>query len=182
MPRAATRPLLLFAACALAGCQSPTDPDQTPDFIEVTVSPDPAQAGGPTGRTYVVQRTDRPDETREYDWRTTFAVTVHLNDEASDKSLDLDFPVRITAATVKVQQASGGIVTPPTGGESERFEYVSQASSNRLPGANTSVSINFEVWYDLPSLRREALVTVSLALQDDGGSTFSKTVEVLVAP
>jgi hypothetical protein len=42
--------------------------------------------------------------------------------------------------------------------------------------------MTFQVWYDLPNLRREALVTVSLAFQDEDGSVFSETVEVLVAP
>jgi hypothetical protein len=176
------RYLLLLAAGALAGCQSPTDPDDVPDFIEVTVSPEPAVAAGPTGRSYVVQRTDRPDEVREYDWSTTFTVTVRLTGDAADDAVGLDFPVRITSATVKVQQASGGIITPPTGSETERFESVSQASSNRFSGADTSVSMTFQVWYDLPNLRREALVTVSLAFQDEDGSVFSETVEVLVAP
>jgi hypothetical protein len=175
--------VLLLAVSVLIACQSPSDPDETPDFLDVTVSPEPAVASGPgTGRFYVVQRDDRPDETREYDWTTSFTVTVRLNEHADDEDVNLEFPVRITAATVKVQQASGGIVTAPTGTESERFEYVSQASSNRFSGASTGVSMTYQVWYDLPNLRREALVTVTLTFVDENGRSFSEVVEALVAP
>jgi hypothetical protein len=38
------------------------------------------------------------------------------------------------------------------------------------------------VWYDLPNLKREALVTVALVFTDNNGATFSKAVEVSVAP
>jgi hypothetical protein len=42
--------------------------------------------------------------------------------------------------------------------------------------------MTFDVWYDLPSLRRESLITVSLAFRDSSGKVFTKNVEVRVAP
>ena len=71
--RAAT----VVAALAMCACQSPTDPDEAIDIIEVTVSPSPASAVGPTGRTYTVSGTDGSVETGRpisagfgWDWRT----------------------------------------------------------------------------------------------------------------
>jgi hypothetical protein len=42
--------------------------------------------------------------------------------------------------------------------------------------------MTFEVWYDLPSLRKEALISVTLNLRDEGGTTFTEVVPVKVAP
>ena len=172
------------AALVLLACQSPTEPDEVTDFIDVTVSPDPATAAGPTGRTYrVVGNGDEPDEIREYDWYTSFTVTVTLNSSANDENVSLDFPVDIRSATVRVQQASGGIVTPPTGGETERYDFViAQSSGNRFTGVNSPLTMTFEVWYDLPSLRKEALVSVTVTFTDDDGATFTEVVPVKVAP
>jgi hypothetical protein len=178
---------VLLAAVVAGACQSPTDPDQTldvDDFVDASVAPDPAAAVASRGRTYrVVRGNNQPDEILEFDWKTTFTLTVTLNQNASDKDLDLEFPIDITSATVKVQQASGGIVNPPTGGEVEHYESVlAQASSNRFGAASASNTMTFDVWYDLPSLRREALVTVAIGFKDNNGKTFSKNVDVRVAP
>ena len=175
---------VLLGAVGLLACQSPTDPDEVTDFIDVTVSPDPAGAVGGTGRTYKVEGNgDDPDEIREYDWKTTFTLTVTLTEDAQAENVELDFPVDINAATVRVQQASGGIITPPTGGETERYDFViAQATSNRFVGINNPIDMTFEVWYDLPSLRKEALVNVTLSFEDDSGATFTEVVPVRVAP
>jgi hypothetical protein len=174
---------VLLAGLVLVACQSPTDPDEVTDFIDVTVTPSPASAGGPTGRTYKVEGDgDDPDEIREYDWRTAFNVSVRLTADAQAENVNLDFPVDITAATVKVQQASGGIVTPPTGGEIERYDFViAQSTGNRFVGVDNSIDMTFEVWYDLPSLRKEALVSVTLSFKDEAGATFTEVVPVQVA-
>lgn len=181
LPKAAAA---VVAGLCLLACQSPTDPNQTTDFVDTTVSPETATASGPTGRTYKVEGSgDKPDEIREYDWHTAFTVSVTLNEHANDDNVKLDFPVDITSATVKVQQASGGIVTPPTGSETEHYEFViAQATSNRFTGVNSPIDMTFEVWYDLPNLRREALVTVTLVFKDDSGVTFSEVATVKVAP
>jgi hypothetical protein len=179
--------IVLITACLAVACQSPTDPDDTidvDDFVEVTVTPNPAVAVESHGRTYrVVRGNNQPDEILEFDWKSTFTLAVTLNQNANDKDWDLEFPIDITAATVKVQQASGGIVNLPTGGEVEHYESVIvQSSSNRFSGVNTTNTMTFDVWYDLPSLRRESLITVTLAFRDDNGKTFTKNVEVRVAP
>jgi hypothetical protein len=181
MPR---RALLVLAVLGLCACQSPTDPDETPDIIEVTVSPDPATAAGPTGKTYKIEGDENePDEIREYPWKATFNVAVRLTDAANDSNVGLDLPLDITAATVKVQQASGGIVTPPTGSEVEKYEFViAQASSNRFTAVNSTINMTFDVWYALPNTRREALVTVTLGFADSGNYQFTEVVPVKVAP
>lgn len=177
-----TMPLL--AAIALCGCQSPTDPDAAIDIIEVTVSPDPAAADGPTGKTYKIEGDDNePDQFLEYPWKTTFTLSARLTEDADDSNVGLELPLDITAATVKVQQASGGIVTPPTGGDVEKYEFViAQASSNRFTSVNGTIDMTFDVWYVLPNARREALVTVTLGFADTGNVSFTEVVPIKIAP
>jgi len=177
----------LAGAAAVAACQSPTDPDDVivvDDFVEASVTPDPANADFSTGRTYrVVRGNNQPDDILEYDWKSNFTVAILVNGTANDEDLDLEFPLDITSATVKVQQASGGIVTPPTGSDVEHSEFtIVQTSGSRFAAANTTNTITFDVWYDLPNLRKEALMTVTVALKDNAGRMFSKVKEVRVAP
>jgi hypothetical protein len=180
--------LLLAGATLLTGaCQSPTESTDTfevDDFLVTSVTPDPATAQASTdGKTYrVVRGNNQPDDILAYDWKTTFVLSLTLNDKADDDD-NLTFPIDVTSATVKVQQASGGIVNTPTGGDVEHYEYVlSGASSSRFTGINTSNSMTFDVWYDLPSLRKEALITVTVTFKDTDGVTFSKSIDVKVAP
>ena len=191
MNRALGGGLLLLMAMAgspfVLACQSPTDPDDTPsvdDFLETSVNPNPAIAGeSGDGRTYrVVRGNNQPDEILRYDWKTSFSVTARLNDKADDEDY-LTFPVNLSSATVVVKQASGGIVTPPTGGDVEHSEFVvTRSTSNLFAAINASNSFDFDVWYDLPSLRKEALITVTLTFTDSDGVTFTKAVDVPVAP
>lgn len=177
------RTATVVAALALCACQSPTDPDQTIDIIQVTVSPSPASAAGPTGRTYTVSRSDGSVETREYDWKTTFTLDVLLTADASKDEVGMDLPLDIVSATVQVQQASGGIITPPTGSETEKYEFaIVNTSSNRFSAANTAVQMTFDVWYDLPNNGREARVNVTLGFRDEGTLAFSEAVPVTVGP
>lgn len=181
---------LWLCAIVLLGagaCQSPTDPDESldvDDFVDAEAFPDPATAEESSGRTYrVVRGNNRPDEILEYDWRTNFSLTVTINGNANDEDLDLEFPITLSAATVKVQQASGGIVSPPTSGAIEYYEsIITQTTGNSFPNASSSVTMYFDVYYDLPSLRREALVTVTLNMVDNEGTGFTKLVELRVAP
>ena len=171
----------------LAACQSPTDPDETldvDDILDMAVAPNPAVASPATdGRTYrVVRGNNQPDDILPFDWFTTFQVTATLNSNASDEDADLEFPVDVVSVSVAVKQASGGIVSPPAGGEQEHFFYVTEASTNRYSSANSSVTVKLDVWYDLPSLRREALITVTMNFQDADGKGFSKAYDVRVAP
>ena len=179
--------LVLFLLAAMTGsaCQSPSDTDTSldvDDFVDAAGSPDPATAEASSGKTYrVVRGNNQPDDILEYDWKVSFAVTVTLNSNSTSDDVDLEFPVKITSATVKVQQASGGIVTPPTGSDSEHYDsIITQSSANTFSGANTSVTLWFDVWYDLPSLRKEALATITVIMQDDDGMSFSKEVTVKI--
>lgn len=179
---------VLAGATLLAGaCQSPTsssDSFDVDDFLVTSVSPDPILAdAADDGKTYrLVRGNNQPDDILKYDWKARFTVNLTLNDKTDDDD-NLTFPIDVTSATLKVQQASGGIVNPPTGGEIEHFEYVlSQATSSRFGGINSSNSMTFDVWYDLPSLHKEALVTVTISFKDDDGVQFSKAIDVKVAP
>jgi hypothetical protein len=59
---------------------------------------------------------------------------------------------------------------------------ISQVSGNRFASANSTVNVGVEVWYDLPSLRKEAIATVNLSFKDDDGQTFTKAYDVRIAP
>lgn len=178
---------VIASTIVVCGCQTPTSSSSNlnaDDIVTSTAAPPTAVATAANGRTYrVVRGNNQPDDILEYDWATGFSVTYTLTSKATSKNADLTLPIKITSATLKVQQASGGIVTPPSGNDSEHYESVTtQATANQFPNVNSTVTMAFEVWYDLPNLRREALVTVALALADAEGKTFTKTVQVPVAP
>jgi hypothetical protein len=179
---------VLLAALAAVNCQSPTDPTDRvsyDDAIDMASAPDPIVADTQTnGRTYrVIRGNNQPDEILPYDWHTVFGTSVQLNGNATDDDLDIDFPVRITATALVVKQATGGIITPPSGGESEKFEFVTlSASGNQMSGPNSPINLNFEVFYDLPSLHKEAVIQVAVSFVDNDGTTFGKTVDFKVAP
>lgn len=177
-----------IAGLSAAACQSPTSPEDTVNYseaLDIVVDPDPIVADGATGgKLYrVVRGNNQPDEMLAYDWHAVFTSRLTLNDKATDEDLDLDFPVRITGATLAVKQATGGIITPPSGGELERFEYVPLAASGNQFGAiNSPITLTFEVWYDLPSLRKECVVTLTYAFVDTDGTSFQRSVDFTVAP
>jgi hypothetical protein len=184
--RGAALPLIVLTASLMAGCQSPSEEESidVDDFLETTASPSPTNADASDGRTYrVVRGNNQPDEILAYDWHSGFGLAVRVNNNVTSDDLDFEFPISLTSATLKVQQASGGIVSPPTGGEIEHYESVtSQVSGNQFNGANETLTMYFDVWYDLPSLKKEALVTVSLTFADENGKSFSKNVQVRVNP
>jgi len=181
-------PFLFVAALSFGACQSATSTEETldvDDFVDAAVSPSPATASECTdGRTYrVVRGNNQPDDILPFDWCSTFAVTLTLNKNATDKDVDLSFPVEITAATVKVEQASGGIVSPPTGGDTEHYDSVIlSTTTNTISAVAGNATMTFYVWYDLPSLKKEARITVTVNFKDDDDVTFAKTVKVNVAP
>jgi hypothetical protein len=185
---ARARVAVLLPVLAAAGCQKPTDPSDTIRFdqaVDITANPDPISADVQTGgRTYrVVRGNNQPDDILPYDWHAVFAANISLNSNADDDDLDIDYPVRVVATTLTIKQATGGIVTPPSGGESEKYEFVTlSASGNQFAGIDTPITLGFEVWYDLPSLRKEAIVQVAASFVDDDGSTFQKVVDIKVAP
>lgn len=173
---------------ALPGCQNPNDPSDTVDYseaLEITVTPNPIEADTSTGgKTYrVVRGNNQPDELLPYDWHAVFTSTLVLNANANNEDLDLDFPIRVSGATLAVKQATGGIITPPSGSDTEKFEYVPlNASSNQFPGVGSPITLSFEVWYDLPSLRKECVVTLTYSLVDNDGTSFQRSVDFTVAP
>jgi hypothetical protein len=159
------------------GCSSPTSP--TTLEVDLTANPSPSVASSSHGVFYTIKGDDtHPDVTKEYPWTTSFVVDMN---ETGGNALD------ITAVNVRVQQASGGIVIAPSGGDVEHFQFNSSASGNNLP-AKGHASVGFQVWYDLPNKGREALVTVSLSFKevnkgDDGAyDTFQDSVDVKIAP
>ena len=183
-----TRGSIIVMALLAAGCQSPTDPDSSTnytDILDVTATPNPLIADTATGgRTYrVVRGNNQPDDILEYDWHAIFSLALTLNDKAKDKDLAVDFPVKLSATTIAVKQASGGIVTPPTGADTEKSEFVIlNTSSNQLSAIGNPMTGMFEVWYDLPNLRKEAVVQVTFSFTDNDGTTFSILKEITVAP
>lgn len=178
--------LALVAMVSLA-CQSPTDADDVVDYddvIEVQASPDPISAEPNTdGRTYRVPRNNLPDEILPFDWHAVFSVSVRFNQNALDDDVDVDFPVRLTATTLVVKQAAGGVITPPTGSDTEHYDFAPlNASGNMFSAVNNPINMTLEVWYDLPSLRKEAVFTITFTFQDDDGTTFQKAADIRVNP
>ena len=177
---------IAVGALMSAGCQRPTEASETisvDDFVDAS-APSSINANAATdGRTYRVPRNNETDLIVPYQFKVSFPVTLTLNGNASADKYDLTFPVTLTQVTVKVNQASGGIVTTPTTGEPERSDYVvTQASGNKFAAANTSVTMNIDIWYTMPSLQKEALITVSFSLSDTDGKVFAKTATIIVVP
>jgi hypothetical protein len=171
MTRVMRRTLLALAASALVACDAPTEPTELE--VTLTASPDPAVATPASGVTYKIEGDDNePDRFVEYPWKTSFVVTIQ---ETGGLAVD------ITAVNLRVQQASGGIVITPTGGETERYQFNSSASNNHL-SANGQTSVGFEVYYDLPNKGREALITVGFSFLDDDDNSYSDQIQVKVAP
>lgn len=182
-------PFLVGAALTIGACQSAETEDdeslEVDDFIDSTVTPNPVVAGESTdGRSYrIVRGNNQPDEILLFDWKAAFAVTVSVNNNATDEDVDVEFPLEITAATVKVEQAAGGIIIPPTGGDVEHYDSVlAAATGNKFAAVGGTQTLSFEVWYDLPSLKKECVITTTINFKDDNGMTFSKTVKANVAP
>jgi hypothetical protein len=178
---------LLMLTMAATACQSPTSASSISydDAIDATPSPNPIVAEASTdGRTYrIVRGNNQPDEIATYDWHAVFATIVTFNANATNQDVDVAFPVRLSSATLVVKQASGGIITPPTGSDKEYYEFVTlTASNNQFSGVSASSTLTFEAWYDLPSLRKEAVVTVTFSFVDDDSKTFQKIVDIKVAP
>lgn len=178
---------LLLAAALLAGCQKPTSASETAsvdDFVDASGPSSLTASPSTDGRTYrIVRGNNQPDDIVAFQFKTSFTVTVALKSNAGDSKYDLSFPVTLTQATVKVNQASGGIITPPTSGDPERSDYVvTHASGNKLAGPSTSISMDFDVWYTMPSQLKEVVITVSFSMADDDGKTFAKTFTVNVVP
>jgi hypothetical protein len=176
MKRAVLSLLPLLAAALLGGCSSPTDSSNVDFDITLTATADPASATPSTGVQYKVTNADDTVSYYDYDYRTSFSVNVKDN---AGMALD------ITAMNLTVQQATGGIVITPSGGDQVFFKFNSAAVTNHI-NKNGSADVGFDVWYDLPSQGKEALITVSFSFSytdaDDNEYTYSKNLSVKVAP
>ena len=130
-----------------------------------------------------VRGNNQSDDVPACDWHTTFSITLTVTSAAIDDGVAFTFPISITAASGKVQQATSGIVTPPTGGKVEHYDSVLASSSSNSVGApGNSVTLTFQVWYDLPNLRRRTLIAASVSCKGAKNRSFVKTVEVIVDP
>lgn len=172
--------LCLLSLVVTAACENPTEPDDPTDFVEVASSPELLSAGGPTGKMYKIAGTDdKPDQFFEYDWKTSFTLTAKVTSDINDTGYDL--PVTVTSVNVKVQQASGGIVIAPSG-DVEHAEFTMNSNGNLISAVDGTVSMVFDVWYDLPNVPKEALITVTITFKDKDGLTFAEVKEVRVQP
>ena len=163
--------LLATLPWALVGCDETTESDSSEEAT-FTFSPDPAVAAESTdGRTYTILGDDtHADQVIKYPWKTRFTVTM---EETGGVGRD------ITSMSIRVQQASAGVVITPTNSEVERYDYQSQTNGNRLE-AKGKTSVTFDVWYDLPNDGREALITVTFSYIDDDDLSFSESAQVQV--
>ncbi len=162
---------VLVAASWLSACGSDST-SPTSEAATFTSSPDPAVAAqSPDDRTYTIRGDDtHADQIIKFPWKTTFTVTM---EETAGVGRSID------SMSIKVQQASGGIVITPTGSDVEHYDYLSHATSNRLD-AKGKTNVTFDVWYDLPNKGREALVTVTFSFTDDNKSAFVESTAVKV--
>ena len=122
MRRAAPRSSCSWPSACLTACSAPTSSTPTLD-VTLTSNPDPATASGPTGVQYKVTNADDSVSFYEYDYRTSFTVTIQEN---GGTALD------VTALNLTVQQATGGIVITPSGGDQIYFKFNSSAPTNRI--------------------------------------------------
>ena len=180
--------LAVCAAAALAGCQSPTEPDDTiviDDFVEASQTPNPAEANTGDGRTYEKTQSELPSLFLPYDWKVRFGVTLLVNSTASDKDLHLKFPIEITSVNIAVQQCSSGIVIPPSGDAIYAAHDVVSSTGNSFGSVNATNTLTLDVWYDLPNGRKEACIDVTVGLKwkndDNLDITGNKVTRVRVA-
>jgi hypothetical protein len=139
--------------------------------VTLASSPDPAVATGPTDVQYKMTNPDDSVSYYEYDYRTSFTVTIQ---EKGGMVLD------VTSLNVTVQQATGGIVVPFFGGDQVYYKFNSTAATNHI-NANGSADVGFDVWYDFLNFGKEVFVTVVFSFEDDDDNTYSDIFLVKVA-
>jgi len=167
MPKTMTTAILASLAAWLAGCSSPTDATST--AAEVTLSASPANAQPSSGRFYIVQGdVNNPDQTLQYPFQTSFSVSLA---ESGGTTVD------IISINLKIQQATNGIITPPTNGQVEYYEFLSSASASQLPG-NGQGTVGFQAWFALPNKGRECVATVTLSFVDRKGTASDTSDDI----
>jgi hypothetical protein len=157
------------------GCSSPTT---STDYFDVSyaVTPDPASTSVSTGVQYKVTNADDSVSYYDYAYRTHFVVTIK---EEAGYALD------ITSINLTFQQATGGIVIAPSGGDQIYSKFSSQAATNHINAKGTA-DVGFDVWYKLPNQGSEGLATVSFSFKytdkDSNEYAYSSTHDVRVGP
>ena len=164
--------LVVVGMLSLVACQSPTSTTGSEE-IEVTASPNPTTAVQSTGKTYTVTYDTKPNETFEYEWKTSFTVTLKNTSKVGAK---------ISSMSITVNPASGGIIITPTTGEVSHYDYAVSASANRVEGNNGTATIAFDVWYTVAGHGKEALATVGFSFLNDDSVTMSASESVRVSP
>jgi len=162
--------LLPFGACSA--------PTSSSDYFDVsyTANPDPTTTSVSTGVQYKITNADDTVSYYDYQYRTHFVVTIKEN---------AGYALDITAINVTFQQATGGIVITPSGGDQVYFKFNSSAATNHI-NAKGTVDVGFDVWYSLPSQASEGLATVGFSYEytdeDGNDSTYSSSYDVRVGP
>lgn len=177
MPRIVPTLVVLYTAVTALGCKSPTEATSTSAAVNLSASPATAE---PASSVFYILQGDanNADQRLEYPFMTSFTVNMT---ETGGEALD------IISISVKVQQATGGIITPPTNGQVEHYQFVSSASGKTVP-AKGSADVGFQVWYALPNLRRECVATIAVNFVDRKGTPddtsddigFAKTLDVQI--
>ncbi len=165
-----------IAALSMTACgeSSPTAPTTTTTTattgatVTLLAAPDPAIAEPSAGVTYIEN-----DQVLEFQWKTTFAIIVRLNEG--------QVATNVNSLSLVLQQASGGILIAPVTGETVRFRFDTRVPGNRLEPAG-EVVVEFDLFYTLPNQGKEALITVILALVNDSSVTTTDNIQLRVAP
>src|SRR5262249_55195570 len=114
MLRATKGVTVMAAAVLLSACHSPTDAAST---LHLSATPTPAAAEPASGVSYTIRGdSTHPDQTLQYPWVASFSCIAKQTGGVG---------MSITGVAVKVQQATGGIVTPPTTGDVEHYQFTS---------------------------------------------------------
>ena len=156
---------VIVTLCLLAACaESPLFPTLQMATVQLSSAPDPAVAVPSSGVTYEVD-----GQVLEFEFMTTFDLVLRAPEDQAG--------VLISSINLAVAPATAGIVVTPSPAAQSRFE--SQAVVNRLePGDETAIA--FQVWYTLPGGGRGAVVTVTVAFQDDNEFAINLIHEVVV--
>jgi hypothetical protein len=159
-----------IALLSFVACDAPTESSELD--LDLTCEPSPITASASHGVTYAITNADDTTTTYEYPWLANFTVLIK-----EEGGMDLE----MTSVNLKVEQASGGIVITPSGGDTEHYKFNFSASDNELP-ANGTMAVGFNAWYDLPSDGREALITATMSFKDDDDYVYSDSKQCRVSP
>jgi hypothetical protein len=166
------------AAAATFLCFACSSPTTSTDYFDVSysVTPDPAPTSVSTGVQYKITNADDSVSYYDYAYRTHFVVTIKE---------DAGFALDITAINLAFQQATGGIVITPSGGDQVYYKFSSQAVTNHINAKGTA-DVGFDVWYKLPNQGSEGLATVSFSFKytdkDSNEYSYASTHDVKVGP